>query len=82
MVHFKDKPETPPIYESEAKIREEAKDAISYLKRKDAEDLIDILGLEDNGSERGEDASHKTSGRSAGIHRQEFGRTFQRNTRI
>ena len=82
MVHFKDKPETPPIYESEEKIRQKAKDAIRYLKRKNAEDLIDILGLEENGSERGEGAGPKTSGRSARVHRNEFGRSNQRNTRI
>lgn len=45
-------PEMPTAHESEAKIATDAADAIAYLKRRGALDLIDTLGLTEHSSER------------------------------
>jgi hypothetical protein len=41
-----EKHELPTAWASEQKIKEKAPDAIKFLERKDALDLIEILGLE------------------------------------
>lgn len=47
MVNWDKKPELPLTYKSEDDIREKSQKALNYLKRKDATDLVDILGLEE-----------------------------------
>lgn len=47
MVNWYRKPELPLQYKSEQSTQAKAEDALAYLKRKDATDLVEILGLDE-----------------------------------